>query len=112
MKNIFEQEVTNEVISRIDALTAQIQPQWGKMNAPQMLAHLNVMYELVYEPEKFPKANGFEKFMIKLFAKNQVVGEKPYPKTVEPHLFLSLPMKGISKKKKKDSKITSPKLRL
>lgn len=80
MKNIFEKEITNEVISRIDALTPQLQPQWGKMNVAQMLAHLNVMYELVYEPEKFPKSSGFEKFMIKLFAKNQVVGEKPYPK--------------------------------
>lgn len=80
MKNIFEKEITNEVISKIDALTPQLQPQWGKMNVAQMLAHLNVMYELVYEPEKFPKSSGFEKFMIKLFAKNQVVGEKPYPK--------------------------------
>lgn len=80
MKNIFEKEVTDNVISRIDALNPQVQPQWGKMNVAQMLAHLNVMYELVYEPEKFPKSNGFEKFLIKLFAKSQVVGEKPYPK--------------------------------
>lgn len=80
MKNIFKKEVTEEVISRIGELNPQVQPQWGKMNPAQMLAHLNVMYELVYEPEKYPKPKGIEKFLIKLLAKNQVVGEKPYPK--------------------------------
>lgn len=80
MKNIFKKEVTEEVISRIGELNPEVQPQWGKMNPAQMLAHLNVMYELVYEPEKYPKPKGIEKFLIKLLAKNQVVGEKPYPK--------------------------------
>lgn len=79
-KNIFEKENANDVVSRIQQLTPESKPEWGKMNVAQMLAHLCVQYELVYEPEKFKKPSGFERFIIKLLAKKQVVGEKPYPK--------------------------------
>ncbi len=80
IKNIFDKKVTNEVIERINQLTPETQPKWGKMNVAQMLAHCNVTYELVYEQEKHPKPNFFMKFIIKMLAKNSVVGDKPYPK--------------------------------
>jgi len=76
-KNLFDQNESKETIERINALTPETQPQWGKMNVSQMLAHCNVAYELVYT-DKHPKPSGFQKFMIKLFAKNMVVGPKPY----------------------------------
>ncbi len=79
MKNIFEAEVTKEVIDRINKLEPVTRPQWGKMSADQMLAHCNVTYEMAYE-NKHKKPNGFTKFMLKLFVKNTVVGEKPYRK--------------------------------
>lgn len=81
IKNIFQKEITDEVISRIHALTHETKPQWGKMNVSQMLAHCNVTYELVYE-DKHPKAGGLQKFLIKLLAKPTVVGEKPYKKNL------------------------------
>jgi hypothetical protein len=81
MKNIFEKSVTDEVIARIEKLSPETQPQWGKMGVAQMFAHLSVAYEFVYtDKHKATKATGFKKFMIKLFAKNMVCGEKPYPK--------------------------------
>ena len=81
MKNIFEKSVTEEVIGRIEKLTPETQPQWGKMNVSQMLAHLCVTYEFVYtDKHDSTKATGFKRFMIKLFAKNMVCGDKPYPK--------------------------------
>lgn len=79
MKNIFDATDTQVVIGRINALTPGTQNLWGKMNVSQMMAHCNVAYELVYE-DKHPKPKGFQKFMIKLFAKNIVVGPKPYKK--------------------------------
>lgn len=79
MKNIFTKSVTNEVIERIEKLTPTSQPEWGKMNVAQMLAHLNVGYEMVYT-NKHPKPNAFVKFMLKMFVKNAVVSEKPYKK--------------------------------
>ncbi len=78
-KNLFDQNESQETIERIKALTPETQPQWGKMSVDQMLAHCNVAYELVYT-DKHPKPKGFQKFMIKLFAKNIVVGPKPYKK--------------------------------
>jgi len=77
MKNIFEQKTSTEFIERINKLTPQTQPNWGKMNVQQMLAHCNVTYEMAYET-KHPKATGFKKFMLKLFVKSIVVNDKPY----------------------------------
>ena len=79
MKNVFDAAVTQEVIDRINLLTPETQPQWGKMNVAQMLAHCNVTYEMVYT-DKHPKATGLKRFILKLFVKNAVVSEKPYPK--------------------------------
>jgi len=79
MKNIFTKEVTDEIIGRINNLTTETQPKWGKMNVAQMMAHCSVSYETVFT-DKHLKPNAVAKFFIKLFVKNQVVSEKPYPK--------------------------------
>lgn len=90
MKNIFTKEVTNEVIARINQLTLESQPQWGKMNVGQMMAHCSVSYETVYT-DKHPKPGVIAKFLIKLLAKNQVVSEKPYPRNsrTAPHFLIT-----------------------
>lgn len=49
MKNIFDKDVSEEVITRINKLDSTTKPQWGRMNVAQMLAHCNVTYEMVYE---------------------------------------------------------------
>ena len=79
MKNVFDKTVTDELIGRINKLTTDSKPLWGKMSVDQMLAHCNVTYEFEYE-DKHPKPKGFKKWIIKLLAKNLVVGEKPYKK--------------------------------
>ena len=78
-KNLFDAKESQETIDRINKLSHETPNQWGTMNVAQMLAHCNVAYELVYT-DKYPKPKGFRKFMIKLFAKNVVVGPKPYKK--------------------------------
>jgi len=79
MKNIFEKSVTQEVLKRIDNLSAQSQAEWGKMNISQMLAHCSVSYELEYE-KSHPKPKAFARLMLKMFVKNTVVSDKPYKK--------------------------------
>lgn len=79
MKNIFDVKDTQDMINRINQLTSSTQPQWGKMSVDQMLAHLNVAYEMAYET-KHAKPNFIAKFFLKLFVKSAVVSEKPYPK--------------------------------
>ncbi|MFT6827317.1 MAG: hypothetical protein ACJAZV_000599 [Roseivirga sp.] len=81
MKNIFLASNTEELIQRINKLSSDTKPQWGKMNAGQMLAHCNVTYEMAYE-DKHPKAKGIMKFILKTFIKVMVVGEKPYNKNL------------------------------
>ncbi len=76
-KNLFDESETNETIERINTLTPETQRLWGKMNVAQMLAHCNVAYEVIYT-DKHPKPRGIGKFIAKLFAKNIVVGPKPY----------------------------------
>ncbi len=39
MKNIFNQSDTIELINRIEKLTPESKPKWGKMAVAQMLAH-------------------------------------------------------------------------
>jgi hypothetical protein len=48
------------------------------MNVSQMLAHCNVTYEMLYEPEKHPSPNPFMKLILKLLVKKKVVSETPY----------------------------------
>jgi hypothetical protein len=77
LPNIFSKEVSSKIIDRINQLTPDSQPQWGKMNVSQMLAHCCVSYEMVYE-DKHPRPNAFMRFIIKNLAKKAVTNETPY----------------------------------
>lgn len=77
--NTFDPKTTATVLSRLEKLNHTTTPQWGKMNSAQMLAHLNVAYDLAYN--KIPyKSSFFKKFILKLLVKPLVVSEKPYKK--------------------------------
>ena len=80
IKNIFSQEVIQELINRINQIMPNQQPLWGKMSADQMLAHCNVPYAYTFEPEKFSKPTLVKRFSLKILVKKFVTGEKPYPK--------------------------------
>lgn len=80
MKNIFDLTVSEEIISRINNLTAETQPQWGKMSVDQMLAHCCVTYDYIYNEGKYKKPGGFKRFILKALVKNAVVSDKPYKK--------------------------------
>lgn len=81
--SIFDREVSNEVIDRINKLTPGSQRMWGKMSVDQMLAHCNVAYETIYEPDKHPKPNFLMGLILKLLVKPMVTGDKP-PKKNSP----------------------------
>jgi uncharacterized damage-inducible protein DinB len=76
---VFDSSTTKLTLERLEKLTSNTQAQWGKMDAGQMLAHLNVSYDLAFGKIQV-NDNFFVKFMLKLFVKNAVVSEKPYPK--------------------------------
>ncbi|MDQ0594922.1 hypothetical protein QFZ37_003291 [Chryseobacterium ginsenosidimutans] len=78
MENVFDAKDAQNYIDRINNLTPETQGLWGKMAVDQMLAHCNVSYEMVYEPEKHKKPGSIAKFILKSFVKPKVVGEKAY----------------------------------
>ncbi|MEM7572332.1 MAG: DUF1569 domain-containing protein [Bacteroidota bacterium] len=76
---LFDPAVTQEMLDRLEKIQPDTVPQWGKMNAPQMLAHLNVAYDITYG--KVPiKYNAVMRFFLRKFVKAMVVGDKPYPR--------------------------------
>lgn len=77
MKHIFDEKVNSELIDRINQLTNESKPVWGKMNVSQMLAHCCITYEFIYE-KTHKKPNKFKALMLNLLVKNIVVNEKPY----------------------------------
>jgi len=79
MIDIFEPNETDRILERINSLDSSTEKKWGTMSIGQMLAHCCVTYEMVYE-SKHPQAKGFKRFMLKLFVKPIVVGEKTYAK--------------------------------
>lgn len=77
--NTFDTKTQENNLARLNKLTADTTPKWGKMNAAQMLAHVNVAYNMALD-ENTKINRGFKRFIISLLAKKQVVSEKPYPK--------------------------------
>ncbi len=82
MENIFDVQVVQDYINRINALEKDVQPLWGTMSVDQMLAHCNVSYEMIYEPEKHKKPGAIAKFILKSFVKSKVVNEIPYKQNI------------------------------
>lgn len=75
--NIFDREVSDEIIARLNTLTPESQRQWGKMSVDQMLAHCSVAYEMIYEPDKHPKPKFPMSLLLKFVVKPMVTGDKP-----------------------------------
>lgn len=75
--NAFDPASTKISIDRLEKLSPDTQPQWGTMNAAQMLAHLNVAYDMAYG-KVGERPGAFVRLMMKLFVKKIVVGDQPY----------------------------------
>ena len=63
MKSVFNENDANELIARIEKLSPDSKPNWGKMSVDRMLAHCNVAYDLTYE-DKHPKPNFFKNWKL------------------------------------------------
>ncbi len=81
--NLYDFETYQHALARIERLTADSKPQWGRMDAAQMLAHCAEIVEVTNgKPlENTPLVARLFKGMIR----KMVVGEKPYPKGTRTH---------------------------
>ncbi|GIN73145.1 hypothetical protein J14TS2_36200 [Bacillus sp. J14TS2] len=75
MKNIFNQLYTEEILNRVDKLSPNSKPQWGKMNVAQMLAHCSSFQDIAMGIS-FPK-RGWLGIVIGQFVKPIFYNDKP-----------------------------------
>jgi hypothetical protein len=79
MKSLFNSEGIKEVIERINRLTPDSKAEWGKMNAPQMLAHVCQSFRTATGELKLKRV-----LIGKLFGsfakKKYITGEGPFSK--------------------------------
>lgn len=78
LPNIFTKQVSDQIITRINALNSTFEPKWGKMSVSQMLSHCCVTYEMVFDENKHPKPNFFMGILLKFLIKKTVVNPDPY----------------------------------
>ena len=80
LKNLFDPTVKQGIIVRINKLTPQSQPQWGKMNVAQMLAHLQMPMGVAIGKHKLPRT--FFGRIVGRFAKSILYNEKPFKRSL------------------------------
>jgi hypothetical protein len=77
MKNIFNHMHTAEVLKRIDKLSPNSQPQWGKMDVAQMLAHCSAFHDIAMG-NSFPPRSWLG-IIVGRFAKQIIYNDKALP---------------------------------
>ena len=80
VKNLFDLSVKQEIIGRINKLTAQTPRQWGKMNVSQMLAHVQMPIRIAFGTHQ-PKGSFLLRLIGPLF-KSKLWDEKPYKQSL------------------------------
>lgn len=96
LPSVFDPTTTEETFKRLEKISYVSKPQWGKMNSAQMLAHLNVAYDLAYNKIPFT-TSALKKILLKLLVKPLVTSEKPYKKILILHRYLLLQANEILK---------------
>lgn len=78
IKDLFNPAVKQEIIDRINRLSPQSARLWGKMDVAQMLAHLQLPFEVAYGTRQI-KGNFFFNLIMPFFKKT-LWDEKPWKK--------------------------------
>ena len=89
MKNLFEREAVDEVISRIDTLQPAARQQWGKMDVAQMMAHCSAALDMASGQLILPRL--FIGRVIGPFVRPIYTNEKPFSRSspTDPKLVIS-----------------------
>lgn len=102
MEDVFSAKDAQNYIDRINNLTPETQRKWGKMTVDQVLAHMNVPYSFIFEPEKQKKPGMVAKFLLKNFVKPKVVNNIPYKQSIPTSpVFIISDARNFEEEKKK-----------
>lgn len=83
-RSLLDRDTQQACLNRINKLTPETQPAWGKMDAAQMLAHCAEVTEVMNGSKPLEGTP----FLLKLFKgmiRNAVLNEKPYPRNSRTH---------------------------
>jgi len=78
VKNLFQAEDVNEMITRIDSLQPASQRQWGKMDVAQMMAHCSASIDMAAGRLNLPRI--FIGRLLGPLVKPMFTNEKPFSK--------------------------------
>jgi hypothetical protein len=78
MKNLFQQETAEELMSRIDRLQPSSQRLWGKMDAAQMMAHCSITLDIASGRLNLPRI--FLGRLLAPFVRSIYTNDKPFQK--------------------------------
>lgn len=78
MHNLFEPAIATEIIERLGKVQSTTQPQWGRMNAAQMMAHCQAPFEVFFGGLKLKR--GIVSYLFGRMAKRKLFSDKPWPK--------------------------------
>jgi len=91
MKNIFDGNVKDEVLNRLDNLKVNSVRNWGGMTVTQMLAHCTRSIKIANGETKLKRV--FIGRIIGPFFKSQYYNDKPYPKNIKLEIAAFVPDK-------------------
>jgi hypothetical protein len=77
MKTLFDTNTHQEVLQRIENLTEQSTPVWGKMNVKQMLKHCQRPLEVANSKLALNKPNFLMRMVFKMF-KSKMYNDQPW----------------------------------
>ena len=99
IKNLFDPSVKQEIVDRINKLTAETQNKWGKMNVSQMLAHVQMPIRIAYGTHQ-PKGSFLLRLIGPLF-KSKLLDEVPYKQSLptDPTFVMTGTTKDFEKEK-------------
>ncbi|MCM3712483.1 DUF1569 domain-containing protein [Alkalihalobacillus oceani] len=105
MRNLFNQLDAEDILIRIDHVSADAKAQWGKMDAAQMLAHCSAFQDIAMG-NSFP-SRGWLGRLVGRFAKPLFYNDKPLPKNMStiPDILITEPKEFEPEKEKLKRKI-------
>ena len=82
MQTLFDQRVHQQILSRINQLTENSSPQWGKMTVAQMVKHCQMPLLVASGKMELTQQVGFVKRMALKLYKSHMYNDKPWPKNL------------------------------
>ncbi len=82
MQTLFDQKAHQEILLRIDNLTENSKPTWGKMDVAQMAKHCQMPLLVATGKMELSEKPGFLKKMIFMLYKPVMYNDKPWPENL------------------------------